>query len=63
MTTPMHVGDVVAATVTKVLPFGVLVETPAGVRGLVRSAAAEVGAIVNVRVREFDGQRFAASLV
>jgi len=63
MTTPMRSGDVVAATVTKVLPFGVLVEAPAGVPGLVRSAKAEVGAVVTVRVREFDGQRFAASLV
>jgi exoribonuclease R len=63
MTTPMHVGDVVAATVTKVLPFGVLVETPAGVHGLVRGTTADVGAVVNVRVREFDGQRFGASLV
>ncbi|MEU5720832.1 hypothetical protein [Micromonospora sp. NPDC047738] len=63
MTTPMRAGDVVAVTVTKVLPFGVLVETPAGVPGLVRSAKAEVGTVVNVRVREFDGQRFGASLV
>jgi predicted RNA-binding protein with RPS1 domain len=63
MTTPMQVGDVVAVTVTKVLPFGVLVETPAGVHGLVRSAEAEVGTVVKVRVREFDGQRFSAGLV
>jgi predicted RNA-binding protein with RPS1 domain len=62
MTTPMHVGDVVAVTVTKVLPFGVLVETQAGVPGLVRSGKAEVGTVVDVRVQEFDGQRFAASL-
>jgi predicted RNA-binding protein with RPS1 domain len=63
MTTPMQAGDIVAATVTKVLPFGVLVETPAGVHGLVRTAKAEVGSVVNVRVREVDGQRFAGSLV
>jgi predicted RNA-binding protein with RPS1 domain len=63
MTTPMRVGDVVVATVTKVLPFGVLVETPAGMHGLVRSTGAEVGAVVSVRVRDFDGQRFAANLV
>jgi hypothetical protein len=62
MTTPMRAGDVVAVTVTKLLPFGVLVVTPAGVHGLVRSAKAEVGAVVNVRVSEFDGERFAASL-
>ena len=63
MTTPIQVGAVVAVAVTKVVPFGVLVETPAGVHGLVRGATAEVGAVVNVRVQEFDGQRFAASLV
>jgi len=63
MTTPMRVGDVVAATVTKVLPFGVLVEAPAGVPGLVRSVRAEVGTVVNVRVSDFDGRRFAARLV
>jgi ribosomal protein S1 len=63
MTTPIEVGAVVAVTVTKVLPFGVLVETPAGVHGLVRGTTAEVGAVVNVRVQELDGQRFAASLV
>ncbi|MEU3457968.1 hypothetical protein ABZ671_30920 [Micromonospora sp. NPDC006766] len=63
MNTPMRAGDLVAVTVTKVLPFGVLVETPAGVHGLVRSATAEPGAVVNVRVREFDGQRFSAILV
>ncbi|MEU2610609.1 hypothetical protein ABZ570_03325 [Micromonospora sp. NPDC007271] len=63
MTTPMRAGDVVAATVTKVLPFGVLVETPAGVHGLVRSAKAGAGAVVNVCVREFDGQRFSATLM
>jgi predicted RNA-binding protein with RPS1 domain len=63
MTTPLEVGAVVAVSVTKVVPFGVLVETPAGMHGLVRGATAEVGAVVNVRVHEFDGQRFAASLV
>ncbi|SCL57687.1 hypothetical protein GA0070604_3675 [Micromonospora eburnea] len=61
MTTPMRGGDVVTVTVTKVLPFGVLVETPAGVPGLVRGARAEVGAVTTVRVHEFDGERFAAS--
>jgi predicted RNA-binding protein with RPS1 domain len=58
----MREGDVVAATVTKVLPFGVLVETPAGVPGLVRRARIEAGTLVDVRVSEFDGQRFAAVL-
>ncbi|MFB9235066.1 hypothetical protein ACFFWC_05880 [Plantactinospora siamensis] len=62
MTTPMREGDVLAVTVTKVLPFGVLVETPAGVPGLVPGATAGVGTPVDVRVGEFDGRRFAASL-
>ena len=62
MTTPMRIGDVIRVSVTKVLPFGVLVETPAGVPGLVRPATAEVGQVVNVRVAEFDGQRFSAKL-
>jgi ribosomal protein S1 len=41
MNTPLQAGDVVAATVTKVLPFGVLVETTAGVPGLVHPAHAQ----------------------
>jgi predicted RNA-binding protein with RPS1 domain len=62
MTTPIRNGDVIAVSVTKVLPFGVLVETPAGVPGLVRSAAAGIGHVVNVRVDDFDGQRFSATI-
>ena len=62
MTTPMRAGDVVAATVTKVLPFGVLVETTAGVPGLVHPAQAQVGTVVRVRVHEFDGSRFGAAI-
>jgi predicted RNA-binding protein with RPS1 domain len=62
MTTPMRIGEVIAVSVTKVLPFGVLVETPAGVPGLVRPATAEVGQVVNVRVAALDGQRFSAKL-
>ena len=61
LTTPIHEGDVIAATVTKVLPFGVLVETSAGVPGLMRSGPVELGAVLSVRVDEFDGERFAAS--
>jgi predicted RNA-binding protein with RPS1 domain len=60
MITPIRSGDVIAVSVTKVLPFGVLVETPAGVSGLVRHATAEVGQVVNVRVDMFDGERFSA---
>ena len=62
MNTPLQAGDVVPATVTKVLPFGVLVETTTGVPGLVHPAQVEVGTVVNVRVREFDGRRFAATV-
>jgi hypothetical protein len=61
MTTPMRSGDVIAVSVTKVLPFGVLVETPAGVSGLVRHVTAEIGQAVSVRVDVFDGRRFSAS--
>lgn len=62
MNTPMRSGDVIAVSVTKVVPFGVLVETPAGVPGLVRSATYAVGEVVNVRVVEFDGERFSATV-
>ncbi len=55
-------GDVITATVTKTLPFGVLVEH-AGVPGLVRKASDEVGAELTLRVLEFDAdeRRFSAS--
>ncbi|HEY5879094.1 MAG TPA: hypothetical protein VIU11_09290 [Nakamurella sp.] len=62
MTTPMREGDLVAVTVTKVLPFGLLVQSAEGVAGLVRAVHAEVGAVIDVQVREFDGQRFAATV-
>lgn len=50
------VGDVVTATVTTSLPFGVLVES-AGVPGLVRGAQSESGAELRLRVIEFDAER------
>lgn len=56
-------GDVITATVTKTLPFGVLVES-AGVPGLVRGAQRAPGAELSVRVLEYDSeqQRFSAEL-
>ncbi len=62
MTTPIRTGDVITVSVTKVLPFGVLVETPAGVPGLVRPATGTVGQVVDIRVADFDGRRFSATL-
>jgi hypothetical protein len=54
-------GDVITATVTKTLPFGVLVES-AGVPGLVRGAQDEPGAELSLRVLEYDStqRRFSA---
>jgi hypothetical protein len=55
-------GDEVHAVVTTVTPFGVFVRTDAGVPGLVRGAGGDVGAVLHLRVREFDGveHRFSA---
>ena len=58
----LSAGDLVTVTVTRVLPFGLLVENATGVPGLVRSAHAEVGTVLNVRVLEFDGRRFAGTV-
>ncbi|MFE6736415.1 hypothetical protein [Microbacterium sp. NPDC057650] len=56
-------GDIVAATVTKPVPFGVLVEY-AGVPGLVRGTNGVSGTVLNLRVIEFDSaqHRFSAEL-
>lgn len=56
-------GDLIEVIVTKNLPFGVLVESPAGVPGLVRGVAAAIGETVRVRVVSYDvdRQRFHAS--
>jgi hypothetical protein len=58
---PIVVGDVITASVTKSVPFGVLVEY-AGVPGLVSSVNAEPGADVLARVTAYDTveRRFAA---
>jgi hypothetical protein len=49
-------GDVVTATVTTSLPFGVLVEY-AGVPGLARGVDGSPGAQLNLRVLEYDSTR------
>jgi predicted RNA-binding protein with RPS1 domain len=61
---PLSSGDVVNVVITKVLPFGALVESGSGVPGLVRGAAGDVGASVRVEVVEVDTteQRFSARL-
>ena len=63
--TSLHVGDQIDATVTRALPFGLLVATPAGVPGLVCGASAEVGAVVRVHVDEYDAaeRRFRGSVL
>jgi hypothetical protein len=56
-------GDVVTATVTKALPFGVLVEY-SGVPGLARGVDSAPGAKLDLRLLEFDStqRRFSAEL-
>jgi ribosomal protein S1 len=61
---PLNPGDVLDAVVTKSLPFGALVETTAGVPGLVHGAASDVGTTVRVEVVGYDDveKRFSARL-
>jgi ribosomal protein S1 len=50
-----HVGDVVTAHVTRVVPFGALVDTAGGVPGLlVTDAPPAVGTRLDVRVETVD---------
>ncbi|MEV4760552.1 S1 RNA-binding domain-containing protein [Micromonospora sp. NPDC049559] len=57
------VGDVVDGRVTKVVPFGALVEVADRIPGLVTGAApAEVGACLPVRIKEFDAEKRRVSL-
>lgn len=62
--TLLHAGDELDAIVTKVIPFGLLVESDSGVPGLVRGGVATVGTTVRVRVTEFDAaeSRFSATI-
>ena len=57
------IGDVITATVTKTVPFGVFVEY-AGVPGLVRGARGDEGTSILVRVDDYDAaeRRFAATI-
>ncbi|MBO0825556.1 MAG: hypothetical protein J2P27_17150 [Actinobacteria bacterium] len=57
-------GDTVQATVTKVLPFAVLVETAAGMPGLVRRVGPRQGDVLAVNVTAVDDeqQRFSGTL-
>jgi len=59
---PLNPGDEVDAVVTTVTPFGVLVQTDAGVAGLVRGPRDAVGSPLHLRVLEYDDvqHRFSA---
>jgi ribosomal protein S1 len=57
-------GDTVRVTVTKVLPFGVLVETATGLPGLVKPVGPQRGDVVSVTVTAVDDDehRFSGTL-
>ncbi len=57
-------GDTVRATVTKVLPFAVLVETATGMSGLVKHVGPRRGDAVTVTVTAVDDEqhRFSGTL-
>ena len=60
------VGDVVEARITKVLPFGALVELGDGVSGLLTGADPanlHVGAHVSARISTIDAERQRTALV
>ena len=61
---PLQPGDKIDVQVTKVLPFGVLVETDTGLAGLVRGANSAVGTSIRVEVVQYDNSdsRFSASM-
>ncbi|MCP2329559.1 ribosomal protein S1 [Hamadaea flava] len=65
METLLSHGDETAVVVLSCKPFGLLVETASGLRGLVRGGRAVVGATLRVRVIEFDAaeSRFSATVV
>ena len=58
-------GDEIDVVVTSAKPFGLFVESDAGLSGLVRGGSAAVGATLSVRVIEFDAaaSRFSAVLL
>ena len=53
----MKPGDTVRVTVTKVLPFAVLVETATGLPGLVRHVGPQHGDVINVNVTAVDNDQ------
>ncbi len=55
-------GDEIDVVVKSAKPFGLFVESAAGVSGLVRGGSAAVGVTLRVRVVEFDAaaSRFSA---
>jgi ribosomal protein S1 len=57
-------GDAVRMNVTKVLPFAVLVETAAGLPGLVRHVGPQHGDVITVTVTAVDDeqQRFSGTV-
>ena len=57
-------GDTVRVTVTKVLPFAVLVETATGMPGLVKHVGPRQGDVITVNVTAVDDgqQRFSGNL-
>ena len=57
-------GDEIDVVVRSAKPFGLFVESGAGVAGLVRGGSAAVGVTLRVRVVEFDAvaSRFSAVL-
>jgi len=60
------VGDVVEARITKVLPFGALVELGDGVSGLLTGAdpaSLRVGTQVSARISTIDAERQRTALV
>jgi len=60
----LKAGDTVRVTVTKVLPFAVLVETATGMPGLVKHVGPQQGDVITVNVTAADDgrQRFSGSL-
>ena len=58
------IGDVLDGQVTKVVPFGVLVEFLGGVPGLaVGAGRPEVGSSLPVRIKEIDAENRRVSLL
>jgi small subunit ribosomal protein S1 len=58
-----RVGDIVGGRVTKVVPFGAIIEVADGIPGLlVAEAKPPVGAEIAVRIKEIDHEKRRLSL-